>query len=164
MANPALLAALARSFLAGEASVEQIVARCSRTLGRPWRWLGPLAERYLKAVSGQTRPRRRDVVRFLRNDPGFQRAWAKYSRKLSVEQWLTEPQRMHPVEAARAWDIPAIESAGALADWLLIDPAELDWFADLKGLCYNNARPRLGHASCGRACASGWRDWSPTTG
>jgi RNA-directed DNA polymerase len=145
MPNPSLLTALARSFLSGEQTVEQIIARGARTLGRPWRWLQPLAQRYIEAVAGQTRPRRRDVVRFLRQDPDFARARSKYSQELSVAQWLAEPQQMQPVAAAAAWDVPAIESAGALADWLLVDPGELEWFADLKGLGYKKNRPRLGH-------------------
>ena len=41
---------------------------------------------------------------------------------------------MQPVAAARAWDVPAIESTGELADWLQLTPGELGWFADLKGL------------------------------
>src|ERR1035438_1365250 len=40
---------------------------------------------------------------------------------------------------------PRIESAGALADWLLLDHGELAWFADLKGLGYPRNRPRLRH-------------------
>ena len=52
---------------------------------------------------------------------------------------------MQPVAAAAAWDVPAIESAGALADWLLLDHGELAWFADLKGLGYQRNRPRLRH-------------------
>ena len=47
--------------------------------------------------------------------------------------------------AAAAWDVPAIESAGALADWLLLDHGELAWFADFKGLGYKRNRPRLRH-------------------
>ena len=134
MPNPPVVSTLARAFAAGEASVEGIVERGSRMLGRPWRWLRPLARRYLKAVAGRPRPRHRDVVGFLEDDPGFQRAWLRHKRTLRVEHWLTGPQLMQPVAAAEAWDIPAIESAGALADWLQIHPDDLVWFADLKGL------------------------------
>ncbi len=145
MPNPSLLRALARSFLAGETTVEQIVARGSRMLGRPWRWLPPLAQRYVEAFAGRTRPRRREVVQFLLEDAGFLRARAKYFHALSVEQWVGEPQQMQPVAAAETWAVPAIESAGSLADWLAINPDELDWFADLKGLGYRNDRSRLMH-------------------
>src|SRR5437016_1656251 len=100
MANRSLINALARSFLAGEPSAEQITARAIRMLGRPWRWLRPLARRYVEATAGRTRPRHRDVVEFLRTDPGFRLAHAKYRRELSVAHWLTEPQQMQPVAAA----------------------------------------------------------------
>ena len=52
---------------------------------------------------------------------------------------------MQPIPAAGGWDIPPIESAGALADWLLLEYGQLDWFADLKGLAYKTTRPRLQH-------------------
>ena len=146
MPNPSLVTALARAFLAGVPAIEQVIARASRTLGKTWRWLPPLAERYVKTFAGRTRPRRRDVCQFLARDAGFGRARSKYSRELSVEQWLTEPQQMQPVAAAETWDVPAIESAGALADWLLLNPGEVEWFADLKGLGYSRKdRPQLRH-------------------
>jgi RNA-directed DNA polymerase len=52
---------------------------------------------------------------------------------------------MQPVRAAIAWDIPPIESIAALANWLHLDPIELEWFADLKGLGRNNIDSRLSH-------------------
>ena len=136
---------LARSFLGGKPSVEQIVGRLERTLGRRWRWLRPLAHRYLNAFASGVRPRQRDVVRFLQHDHGLRRAWSSHSLELSVERWLTDPQQMQPVEAARDWGVPAITSSAALARWLGIESAELQWFADLKGLGYKNPDPKLRH-------------------
>jgi len=102
--------------------------------GRRWRWVRPLAGRYIKAYNGQTRPRHREVIRFLLQDRGFKRAWSKYAHQLSIAQWLTEPQQMQPVAVATTWNIPAMESATALAGWLRLGPEELEWFADLKSL------------------------------
>ena len=134
MPNPLLVGALARTFLAGERTVAQIVARGDEMFGRRWRWLRPLAQRYLKAFDNRTRPRHREVIQFLLQDRGFQRAWSKYANELSIDQWLTEPQQMLPVSAATGWAIPSIESLTSLASWLGILPEELMWFADLKGL------------------------------
>jgi len=145
MRNRSLLKALAGSFLAGELSVEQVTARGMHTLGRRWRWLRPLARRYVDAFAGKTRPGRRDVVRFLAQDQGFLRARLKYSRKLSVKHWLTDPQQMQPAPAARTWDIPAITSSGDLAKWLGISAGELEWFADLKGLRFRKSGQQLRH-------------------
>jgi len=52
---------------------------------------------------------------------------------------------MQPVEAAAAWDLPAIATSGELAQWLSITPAELDWFADLKRLTLRPDCPKLRH-------------------
>jgi hypothetical protein len=136
---------LAKCFLAGEPAIEPIVARTGRMLGKRWRWLRPLAQRYIKASTGQTRPRQREVVRFLLQDRGFRRILSKHTHELFVEQWLSEPQRMQPVGAAEAWDVPAVESTGALAKWLGVKVGELQWFADLKGLGYRKSSPRLKH-------------------
>ena len=145
MPHSAVIRILARSFLAGAQIVEDVHARAVRTLGRPWRWLRPLASRYVEAFARRTRPRHRDVVRFLREDPGFQRARAKYRHELTIAEWLGEPQRMQPVAIAQRWDLPVIESLGDLADWLSVSTTELEWFADLKGLGYKLPKPKLHH-------------------
>jgi RNA-directed DNA polymerase len=145
MLDPSLVAALARSFLAGEFSVEEVVARGSHTLGQPWPWLRPLARRYVVAFTGRIRPRQRDVVEFLVHDRGFQRAWSKHQNELSVLHWLTEPQQMQPVVAAVSWNIPEIETPRVLAAWLGLDAGELRWFADLKGLGHKENLPRVRH-------------------
>lgn len=145
MPASSLVTALARSFLAGEATLDSIADRAGQTLGRNWRWLRPLVRRYLQSMAGEMRPRQRDVIHFFLHDPGFRRAWSKHFDELSVAKWLVDPQRMQPVEAAAAWDVPAIESIGPLADWLSITPDELLWFADLKALAYKSKNPRLTH-------------------
>jgi len=67
---------------------------------------------------------------------------------LKVRAWHTEPQQTVPVAAAIDWDVPILESSGALAEWLGVTPGELEWFADLKALtCRKGASPQLGHNS-----------------
>ncbi len=144
MPNASLLSVLAQSFLA-EPTAGGIVARSSKALGRNWRWLRPLARRYLETVAGETPPRQRDVIQFFLNDPGFQAAWSKYFDQLSVEHWLSDPPRMQPVAAAVPWNVPVIETTGDLADWFSLTPDQLLWFADLKGLAGKNKSPRLAH-------------------
>ena len=145
MQDSSLLGAMAQAFLAGEATVELLVYRCSRTLGKSWRWIRPLALRYLGTFGVATRPRHRDVIQFLRNDAGFQRALSKYPDELLVKEMLIAPHEMQPAAAARAWDLPAIDSPGDLAKWLGLDPGELRWFADLKALGYKRSGEQLRH-------------------
>ena len=145
MLDSSLVTALARAFLAGEFSIEEVVSRGSHTLGRRWPWLIPLAQRYVKTFTGHVRPRQRDVVDFLVHDRRFRRAWSKHQNELSVAHWLTEPQQMRPVAAAESWAIPEIESSGALAKWFGVDVGELRWFADLRGLAHKSNDQRLRH-------------------
>ncbi len=112
--------------------MDGIVTRAGVTLGRPWRWLRPVARRYVERFAAQVRPTQRTVAEFLRQDPSFQRAWKKGAAELKVTQWVAGPQSMEPIAAARSWDIPHIESAGALAEWLHVSAGELAWLADLK--------------------------------
>ncbi len=136
---------LAASILAGKPAVDEIAERLTRTLGRRWRWIRPLAQRYFKTLGGRTRPREREVVRFLSRDAGLRRAWSKYLNELSVVEWISEPRRMHPAPAAAAWDIPILETIGDLADWLGLYVEDLFWFADLKGIGYRTRRAQLRH-------------------
>ena len=145
MLKPRVVNALAKAFLGGDAEPEAIVERCSKVLGRSWRWLRPLALRYLEAASGVPRLRYRDVVQFLKTDESFRKACLRHRRKLAIEEWLPEPQQMQPVAAAASWSLPRIETAGELANWLDISPNDLAWFADLKGLAYKQAGQRLRH-------------------
>jgi len=143
--KPSLVTALARAFLAGQQSVEEIVNRSSRMLGRKWRWLRPVAQRYVDAFVNRIRPRHRDVVQFLSADPGLGRAWSRYFDQLAVKEWLTGEPRMQPIAAANAWSLPVLETAGALADWLRLTAGELAWLADLKGFAARRCDARLTH-------------------
>jgi RNA-directed DNA polymerase len=140
-----LVSALAKAFVAGEATPDAVVERSSKVLGRPWRWLRPLAVRYQKALAAEARPRQRNVVRFLKEDEGFCRAIERHRHTLEVVQWLPDQASMQPVAAAARWALPRIETAGALADWLEVSVGELEWFADLKALGYRRRNSRLRH-------------------
>jgi RNA-directed DNA polymerase len=144
-ADPFVISVLARSLFAGEAIVDDVHSRAVRTLGRSWRWLRPLARRYVEAFAGRTRPRHREVFQFLLNDAGFDDACAKYRKEISIAHWIAEPQRMLPVEAAQGWNLPAIETVGDLADWLCLSIGELEWYADLKGLANKLSKSKLQH-------------------
>jgi len=145
MQDSSLLGALAQALLAGEPTVDLLVYRCSRTLGKSWRWVRPLALRYVEKFGAGTRPRYREVVRFLRDDAGLQRARSKYSDELLVREVLIAPPRMLPAAAAEEWELPAIDSPGDLAKWLGLDSGELRWFADLKALGYKGSGEQLRH-------------------
>jgi RNA-directed DNA polymerase len=132
---------LARCFLAGEPIADAIVQRASYMLGQEWPWLRRTAQRFVEATQGKTRFRHDDAIGFLLADPDF----VHHQPDLATVKLVTEPQRMHPVEAAAGWNLPRLESAADLADWFWLEPAQLDWFADLNALGSKNNGSRLHH-------------------
>ena len=145
MPASALLDVLANALLSGEQEVGAASFRVQHVLGRNWRWIPPLAARYLEAFAGRLRPRRREVVAFLREDQGFTRARRKYRRQIRLLHWVTGPQSMQPVAAAVEWPIPRVETVGALAEWLELSASELSWLADLRGMGYKHPGGPLEH-------------------
>jgi retron-type reverse transcriptase len=144
MSKPPLVEAVAECFCAGHPSVDDMVRHAAETLGHRWRWLRPLAQRYVSASHTVTHPQRAQVTGFLLRDRAFSRARRKYAGELRVVRWLADPQTMRPAEAAAVWQIPAITSVGALAQYLALDPGDLAWFADLRNLA-GKGDPRLAH-------------------
>jgi hypothetical protein len=68
MLSSAILKVLAKAILAGEQERDAVAARLVHVLGRNWRWVRPLAGRYVETFAGRIRPRRRDLISFLRAD------------------------------------------------------------------------------------------------
>jgi len=121
------------------------VKRANELLGRRWRWIRPVARRYIERYGDRTRPRLREVERFLLNDPGFHRAAAKHASELQVVARVTAEPKMRPVGAAKNWKVPEILTEADLAAWLRLRENELEWFADLKRLGTKRADARLQH-------------------
>lgn len=140
-----LLSALAAAFVAGDTDADEIVERSGRVLGRRWRWLRPVAQRYVENFAAQARLRRSEVIQFLAQDSGVQRAWRAHAAELRIAQWTSGTAQMRPVAAATGWNIPQIASVRELAEWLRLSESELEWFADLKGIAARSAEPRRRH-------------------
>jgi RNA-directed DNA polymerase len=134
---------LARVFLDGNWTSQELCERYYGLFGRRWRWVRPFVDRLLKHSFGTPRPRHVSVVGFIRSDRGFIKACSKHD--LIVSNWLVGKPEMCPVEAATAWQLPAICTPNELADWIGIRRRELDWFADIRLLNYKRYLERLSH-------------------
>jgi len=138
-----LARAIAAAMLRGPFDIESMVARCAQSLGRRWRWLAPLAARVRAKFADGTRPRLIALTTFLLEDERFLLACERHELRL-VDR-LAFPTEMLPIAAAREWRVPAIHTAGALADWLDVSIAELLWFADPRGLAPHTRSAGLRH-------------------
>jgi RNA-directed DNA polymerase len=129
------IVALARAFASGAQDVETLTARGALAVTRPPRMVRPVAERFVAAFAGRTRPRHREIVTFLLQDRSYadrpvRSGWHTPAVRRLV--WSTEASRMQPVSAAAAWKVPALETVGALADWLGVTVEALAWYADVR--------------------------------
>ncbi len=130
--NPLSINALARVFLAGEPSVGKILDRANHFFGHEWRWMRPLAKRYVRKFSSGPRPRQRDVIRFLAADRDFAAARVKHADSLTVAHWVGEQTTMWPAKLAWVRGLPPITTTGGLAAWAGLTVAGLEWLSDLK--------------------------------
>src|SRR5262249_27730024 len=119
---------LADAFVAGPWTVDELVERGGRALGRRWRWLRPLVRRLRAAFDCGTRPAALRVAAFLGEDEGLRKAYHRHTVTLAPAPRL--PAAMVPASGAPLqWRVPQITTARALAAGFGLTPAELEWFA-----------------------------------
>jgi hypothetical protein len=72
------------------------------------------------------------LARFIDSSDAFSLAWANGG--VPVQRVFVPELVMAPLPGAPAgWSVPALTTAGALAEWLGLPHGELDWFADCHG-------------------------------
>jgi RNA-directed DNA polymerase len=120
---------LARAFVAGAIEPQGMSDRGAELFGRRRRWLPSLARRVAEQFAIGVRPRLREVTTFLLADQGFRRATA--SALLRLPGLANLRSVMAPAAPAARWSVPAITTAGQLAEWLGVGVRQLDWFADV---------------------------------
>ncbi len=132
MSRESVRCALAEAFLAGRFDLEEMVGRAAIVFGKRHRFVRPPVRPVLGKFGGGDRSRAGRLVEFLRADRGLKRAFQV--RELSVRFARWEPPPMMPASGApTSWKVPAVATPAELAAFLEIEPAELDWFADLQG-------------------------------
>jgi hypothetical protein len=127
-----LISALAEAFLSGPWELEGMVARAALVFGKRYRWIPPLAARVLAAFDGGARVPTARLAEFVGNDKGFRRAFARRQLSLHFARWST-PVMTPAAGPPASWQVPAIATPADLANFLEINPGELDWFADIQG-------------------------------
>lgn len=136
---------LAAALVRAPQDVSSIELRVASVLGRRYRWIAGLVQRFVKMYPiGRLRPRRKEVVDWLLFDSEFVRAYKR--QMLRVADAELGSDGMSPISAAARWQDPRpITSLGELADWLCLQSGELDWFVDQKRLNGRSSTEQLWH-------------------
>ena len=132
--DPRAARALADALVAADWRLDDLAARGARALGRerPPRWFLRLAARWLEAF-WRARPSPAKGAAWLLDDPGFVRASRRGLVRPATVALQPAPAMSPALGPPSAWPVPALATVAALAGWLEVDLARLDWWADRRG-------------------------------
>jgi hypothetical protein len=129
-APDAVANALALAFLAGPWARASLVQRAKVVLGEQPRWVVPLVRHLLAQFPDAPNDACESLSQAIQRAPSFKRGHAPgQPRSRLVRLLVTEPSMGH-----RRWPVPELCTSVDVASWLELTPAELDWFADVRGL------------------------------
>jgi hypothetical protein len=134
-----LARALADAFLAGVWNERALARRGGSVLERRPSWLPAVVREVLTAYHRPPLDRPRELATFVEAVLEAQEWSAAETRPPRIRRWLIPEQAM----GRRRWPVPEIASIGALASFLALEPGELDWLADARGLERTVADERL---------------------
>jgi hypothetical protein len=121
-----------------------LLTRARLTLGTRPRWLPALCTRMLAHFSRN--PGDAGVLsRFIELDWKLH-GWLTAARLPRIQKWRFPAPQMVPVDGPPAsFRVPWIETEAALAAWLGVTPAQLDWYADTQRRNAARCAPKLRH-------------------
>lgn len=139
--NDHVAAAIAAAFLAGEWDPPAMGRRAKRALAERRHWPTELARIARHEYPDKPSDRPRELARFLGACQPLRDALSDRQRPIRVHIWMAAPTEMGPTP----WPVPPIPDLAALAAWLGVRAAHLDWFADRRSLERHVDDERLRH-------------------
>ncbi len=128
-------AGLTDALLAAPQSADSMYDQAVMALGRRHRWLRPLINRVCKQYSETLeQTTRRKLIEFILADAKFGAAFNRESWVHVAHYPLVGHAGMAPSAALATLPLPSLPDMASLAHWLDITPAELEWFADRRGM------------------------------
>jgi hypothetical protein len=141
---------LADAFLAGDLDQAGLAARGSAALERNFPWLLSLAQRVQQNFAARWPVPRRELTRFISEDPDYATAWSgvweRPEERPQIRRYFLQPEAMGtPIPALDGGEVPPLATPADLAAWLGLSCPELDWLADLWGSERRSAPGPLRH-------------------
>ena len=135
--------------LSGVWSHHETLNRLRIALGRRGgaAWVTDLVQRIFQAFGEQPPPPRlAQLVAFFESDQQTLELVGSWQEHPGVSLLQLPPPVMSPAPSIPpSWALPTITTPGALADWLELEPQQLDWFADCHSLERRAGSERLRH-------------------
>lgn len=142
MSSPDSIAdALALALLAGPWERAQLCERAEYLFGERPRWLRSLVRHLLARFPIAPNDASQGLSEAILSAPSFRRGVGPGQPLPRLVRLVVTPPTMGPCR----WAVPALCTTVDLASWLELSPAELDWFADTRGLNAEARSTRLEH-------------------
>ncbi|WP_345812434.1 hypothetical protein AAGS40_00275 [Paraburkholderia sp. PREW-6R] len=123
--------ALADAMLAGGPESDALVRRMTFVVGASAEWMVPLAKQIAKRFGARwDRVERQQLSRIVAESAGFVAAWRGDDPPRAVRLLKLPPAQKPAPPWLHGAVLPNLPTPGDVANWLELDAAELDWFAD----------------------------------
>lgn len=137
--------ALAHAFLSGPWVASEMSARARSCLAlEKAPWAGRLAASACKTWRTAPLHDLRTLERWIEAHPTFDTVWRETHVALHVHRWFIS----RPAMGRARWAVPTLSTEADLAAWLDLDPEQLGWFADTRGLERITRATPLQHYRC----------------
>jgi RNA-directed DNA polymerase len=140
---------LADAMLFGSATAASAAKRCAKAIGSSGAWLGVLCKAVVKQHLLAWHPASRHAIAAtILAHSEFEKVWRTDARPaLRVYFPLNQQMSPRPLGLEHC-ALPDLPSVGSIAKWLALEPAQLDWFADVQGRNPDAPDARLQHYHC----------------
>jgi hypothetical protein len=132
---------LASAFLDGGWTRDGLMARGADALGEKPRWMAVVVRRVLLRFSRPPHARPRELAMFIASLRTLRRALGNPTLAPHIRHAHLPIPRM----GTSPWPVPVIPTAGDLAYWLEVTPAQLYWLADPNGMLRTVTSEALTH-------------------
>ena len=120
----------AAALLGGEWALKPTLARARLAAPKRARWVKPLVERVFAAFP--VLPPSKRLQALLNADTAFAELLPTIDP--TPQRYFSLPKRMEPSVVPLLGGQPELPTLAALGEWLTLTPAQLDWYADRRGL------------------------------
>lgn len=119
----------ADTLLAGEASLDSMLAGADRAFGKKWRWMPALCKHILQRTGESFHYYSRlELADIVETHDDYARAWTGEDEHPRIACYALDPPRAVPRPEWVPYHLPRWRSPARLAEWLDLSPEELTWF------------------------------------
>jgi retron-type reverse transcriptase len=144
--NRHLVLGLADAMLSGDATPTSARKRCAKALGADGSWLDALCKSIVRKHRYSWHPESRQAIAAsILGHPAFEKIWNTDDRPVLRVYFLPSPKMAPPPLGLERCALPDLPTTGRIAEWLALEPNQLDWFADIQGRNADAVDERLRH-------------------